>query len=193
MELWIPSQNIEIGKIHLCGFKTEDKYAIAPLQYIDGDLIIDDLTIITPPLIVHSYDPITGRLQFDISDYTSFTAKMNAIQAYLIGTLFIHQKTLFGITAAYTHEQIQNMIQYIVYKNKMTLYTGSNSAIRLFEYDKEKDIVINSNIKTTTSLTAGSKIRCAINIKGISCVWNFNTSMPRLRFQHMLKAAYCIH
>jgi hypothetical protein len=180
MELWIPSQSLDVKKIHMCDFINEDKYSIAPLEYYDGNLTLKNVTIMTPPLVVSYYDRDTGKLQFDLADYQQFATKMNSFQSHIVGVLAAHQRRLFGIAVEYTSELIESMIQYIVYKNKMTLYTGSNKTITLFECDNEN----------RGPLKIGDKIRCAVQIKGISCIWNFNTGMPRLRFQHSLKAAY---
>lgn len=187
MELWIPSQNLEIRKIHLCDFVNEDKYTIAPIQYHDGNLVLTNFVIMTPPLIVTHYDIETGKLQFDLTNYIQFASKINTFQAYMVSMLSLHQKALFGIAAEYTHDIIESMIQYIAYKNKLTLYTGSHKLIRLFEENPGGEKMQHA---ANPILKVGDRIKCAIHIKGISCIWNFNTGLPRLRFQHVLKAAY---
>jgi hypothetical protein len=186
MELWVPSQSLEVGKIHLCGFRSEERYLIAPLEYHDGNLVLNYLTIITPPLTVLNYDPLTGRLQFDLNDYNNFSIKMNTFQRYVVGAIFLNQKNLFGQAATYMVDDIEKMIQYMVYKNKMTLYTGSNRVLPLYELGKDGATVDAAD----KIVRPGDKIRCIINIKGISCMWNYNTCTPRLRFQHTLKAIY---
>jgi hypothetical protein len=188
MELWIPSQSLEVGKISLNGFRTEDRYLLAPLEYHDGNLSLTNLTIMTPPLSVLNYDPITGKLQFDLNDYNHFNIKMNTLQRYVVGAIFLNQKNLFGQTATFMIDDIEKMIQYIVYKNKMTLYTGSNRILPLFELAADGG---GAAVPAADRIVRpGDKIRCIINIKGISCTWNYNTGTPRLRFQHVLKAAY---
>jgi hypothetical protein len=180
MEVWIPSQSIEIAKIHLGPLITGDKYSLATISYTDGILQLSDFTVITPQMTVSSYDAATGRLQFDLAEHPAFATKMAAIQTYIISTLFLHQKAYFGPISMYSYEDIENMMQYLVYKNRLTIYTGINRAPP-----------VHSAAAPCASLGPGATVRCVIHIRGVSCMWNYMAGMPRLRFQHSVKAIYC--
>jgi hypothetical protein len=183
MELWIPSQSIQINKVQVQPFKMEDRYSIAPFTYTDGNLKLNNFIIVTPPLTINYYDQSTGRLQFDLTENYQFNIKMNSLQSFIISYLFINQSTLFGgAPSLYTYEDIQGMMQYLVYKNKMTLYTGSNRPITIVEED--------TGSPQKTPLKSGDKVRCVIKLRGISCSFNLATGSMHMRFQHTLKVVY---
>jgi len=48
---------------------------------------LDDVSIVTPPLHLLSYDPITARLSFDLSDQRSFATILTAFQERLQSSL----------------------------------------------------------------------------------------------------------
>jgi len=180
MELFIPAQTLDVGKIHLSNFKQmegRNTISIAPLHYIDQTIKLKNITILTPPLIVINHDMNTGRIQLDTSGQSMFSMKIYTLQEYLLSTLFLHQQTLFG--TMFTQEILKSMFKTLIYKNKMTLFLGISARTLKYVDSTKETIGLNEQIPT------GTKVRCAIHLQGIGLV---PSQHIHFRFQHSLKS-----
>lgn len=180
MELFIPAQTLDVGKIHLSNFKQmegRNTMSIAPLHYIDQYIKLKNVTILTPPLTVINHDINTSRIQLDTSEHSMFSMKIYTLQEYLLSTLFLHQQTLFG--TIFTQEILKSMFKTLIYKNKMTLFLGASSRTLKYVDSSKETIGLNEHIPS------GSKIRCAIHLQGIGLIPG---QQIHFRFQHSLKS-----
>jgi hypothetical protein len=180
MELIIPSQTLEVNKIHLSSFQPIDNrghLSLAPFHYNDQSIILKNINILTPSLTVINHDTSTGRLQLDTSEHTHFSTKIYTLQEYLLSTLFVHQQSLFGIVL--TQDGLRSLFKTLIYKNKLTLFLGSSSRTLKYIKNNKEQTGLNEQIPQ------GTKIRCIINLQGIALIpgnpFNF-------RFQHSIKS-----
>jgi hypothetical protein len=180
MELFIPAQTFDVGKIHLSSFKQmegRNAISIAPLHYIDQSIKLKNITILTPPLTVINHDTSTGRIQLDTSGQSIFSMKLYTLQEYLLSTLMLHQQTLFG--TMFTQDMLKSMFKTLIYKNRLTLFLGA-SARSLKYVDSTKE-----TIGLTEQIPTGTKVRCAIHLQGIALIPG---NPIHFRFQHSLKS-----
>ena len=216
MEIWIPSQTLDIHNIHMSPFQTQinQKVLIAPLKYIDTNITLNSLNILTPPLEVLFHDIQTGRLILSVADQPHFAIKMQMLQTYLASTLYMHQQSFFGFTNPFlTIEFFKKMLFPLVYNKKLTLFMGA-SAKTVSIYDKD-GMVAATSTQTPQGiqrvLKPGESIRIALQLQGISILTNPALSilqtlreiptqtdisgvinMCKIRFQQQMKAIYVI-
>lgn len=175
MILTIPYQGLEVGNIHLNTFQ-DDKYgkSIARLTYKDSSVELHDVSIMTPPLKVLSYNPDSSKLVLDVSDQELFFIKLTILHEYIISTFYIHQQNFLNQNNLH-HDDIRNIFHSLITDNTLTLYIYSTNLIKR----------ANSTFCKITDLKAGDMIRCVIRIHGITQVFNkrFPNSV-RLRIQH---------
>jgi len=180
MELIIPSQTLEVNKIHLSSFQSIDNrgnISLAPFNYIDQSITIKNILLLTPPLTVINHDIHTGRLQLDTSEHHNFSTKLYTLQEYLLSTLFVHQQSLFGIVL--TQDGLRSLFKTLIYKNKLTLFLGMSSRTLKYIKDGKEQIGLNEQ------LSPGSKLRCIIHLQGIA----LTPGNPfTFRFQHSIKS-----
>ena len=221
MELWIPSQTLDIYNIHMSPFQPQisQKIMVASLKYIDNNVTLDNLVILTPPLEVIFHDVQSGKLILNLSDQSQFATKLSLMQTYLASTLFIHQRSFFGfINPVLTAEFFKKMIFPLVYNKKLTLYMGASSrSVKLYE----KNVAASGAPASVPvpapapaqagmyrSLVAGERVRVAFQLQGISILTTpalnilqsltvpqidvSGTNMCKIRFQQNVKAIYVI-
>jgi len=81
MLLAIPYQIMDISNIRIDPYTKDKRERImAPLQYEKGGLIIQGLSILSPPLPVVSYDSSMNRLTLNITHQRLFASKLLALQ-----------------------------------------------------------------------------------------------------------------
>ncbi len=220
MELWIPSQTLDIYNIHMSPFQPQisQKIMVAPLKYIDNNVTLDNLVILTPPLEVIFHDIQSGKLILNLSDQSQFATKLSLMQTYLASTLFIHQQSFFGfINPVLTADFFKKMIFPLVYNKKLTLYMGASSrSVKLYEKNVAVGAVGAAAAAAPTpapagmyrSLVAGERVRVAFQLQGISILTTpalnilqsltvpqidvSGTNMCKIRFQQNVKAIYVI-
>jgi hypothetical protein len=180
MELIIPSQTLEVNKIHLSSFQPIDNrghISLAPFHYNDQSITLKNIHLLTPPLTVINHDINTGRIQLDTSDHSHFSTKLYTLQEYLLSTLFVHQQSLFGVVL--TQDGLRSLFKTLIYKNKLTLFLGSST--RTLKYVKNNK----EQLGLSEQIPQGTKIRCIINLQGIALM----TGNPfTFRFQHAIKS-----
>jgi hypothetical protein len=208
MELWIPSQTLDIYNIHMSPFQSHisQKIAVAPLKYIDNNVTLDNFVILTPPLEVIFHDLQSGKLILNLADHMQFAVKLNTLQTYLASTLYLHQQTFFGfVNPALTAEFFKRLIFPLVYNKKLTIFMGASvRTVRVYE----KGSSSSSNQGLHRTLEAGEKVRIALQLQGISILTTpalsilqsltgsqmdiSGANMCRIRFQQAVRAIYII-
>ena len=87
MLLAAPYQTIEIANISVLPYHTDKKERIvAPIHYTKNGLIMQGFTLLSPPLVVTSYDASLNRLQLNTTNHRGFINKLMAIQDYFSQT-----------------------------------------------------------------------------------------------------------
>jgi hypothetical protein len=87
MLLAVPYQTIEVANIVIKPFYTDKKNRqLAPIYYTKGSLVTQGFTVLSPPLVVASYDSSMNRLQLNITAQRAFANKIMAIQDLLSQT-----------------------------------------------------------------------------------------------------------
>lgn len=205
MELWIPSQTLDIYNIHMSPFQPHisQKIAVASLKYIDNNVTLDNFVILTPPLEVIFHDLQSGKLILNLADHMQFAVKLNTLQTYLASTLYLHQQTFFGfVNPVLTAEFFKRLIFPLVYNKKLTIFMGASvRTVRMYEKGS-------SNQGLNRALIAGEKVRIALQLQGISILTTpalsilqsltgsqmdiSGASMCRIRFQQAVRAIYVI-
>ncbi len=212
MEIWIPSQTLDIHNIHLRPFQSQlsQKILLAPLQYIDNAITLNNLTIVTPPAEVLHHDVQTGKLILNLAEQPMFATKMQMLQTYLASTLYAHQQSFFGFSnPVLTIDFFKRMLFPLVYNKKLTLFMGA-SARTVQVYKKGGAAAVAPGI--SEPLQQGTIIRVAFQLQGISIlaspslailqglsVMPVNTAdisgvvnMCKIRFQQAMKAIYIV-
>ena len=83
MLLATPYQTIELSNISVLPYYTDKKERLlAPIHYIKNGLIMQGFTLLSPPLIVTSYDTSMNRLLLNTTNNRGFANKLIAIQDY---------------------------------------------------------------------------------------------------------------
>jgi hypothetical protein len=210
MELWIPSQTLDIYNIHVTPFQPQisQKIMVAPLKYIDNNVTLDNVVILTPPLEVIFHDLQSGKLILSLAEQQQFAVKLNTLQTYLASTLYLHQQTFFGfMNPILTAEFFKKLIFPLVYNKKLTIYMGASSrTVRVYEKNMAADAVVHQGIHR--SLVAGEKVRIALQLQGISILTTpalsilqsltapqmdiSGANMCRIRFQQSARAIYIV-
>ena len=205
MELWIPSQTLDIYNIHMSPFQTQisQKIAVAALKYIDNNVTLDNFVILTPPLEVIFHDLQSGKLILNLADHMQFAVKLNTLQTYLASTLYLHQQTFFGfVNPVLTAEFFKRLIFPLVYNKKLTIFMGASvRTVRVYEKGS-------SSQGLHRALIAGEKVRIALQLHGISILTTpalsilqslsgsqidiSGANMCRIRFQQAVRAIYVI-
>ena len=177
MELWIPSQTLDIHNIYISPFQSppikqqsimSQKILIAPLKYIDNSVILNTVVILSPPLEVIHHDPHIGRLVLNVSNQHFFATKMQTLHSYLATSLCMNQQTYFGFTnPILTIDFFKKMIHPLIYNKRLTLFMGSSS--RTVQVHKEDGTI---ELGLQNGLQQGQFIRVAFQLQGISILMN---------------------
>jgi hypothetical protein len=183
MILSIPYQALEIGNIHLNPFYP-DRYgkSLAQLSYKDTSIDFNDVSILTPPLRIINYNPVTHRLRLDLSDQFNFMIKLNAFQQYLVSTFYVHQQSFLGnsIIHPHSHSEINSLFHFLLYNSILSLFAFPNVPVKLPD----------NNTSSVLELKSGDTIRCVIRFQGISL--NKNKYGFKLRLQHSIPSIWKI-
>lgn len=213
MEIWIPSQTLDIHNIHLRPFQSQlsQKILLAPLQYIDNAITLNNLTIVTPPIEVLHHDVQTGKLILNLAEQPMFATKMQLLQTYLASTLYTHQQSFFGFSnPVLTIDFFKRMLFPLVYNKKLTLFMGASA--RTVQVYKKGGAAAAAAPGISEPLQQGAIIRVAFQLQGISIlaspslailqglsVMPMNTAdisgvvnMCKIRFQQAMKAIYIV-
>ncbi len=210
MELWIPSQTLDVYNVQMIPFQPQisQKIMVAPLKYIDNNVTLDNFVILTPALEVIHHDMQTGKLILSLVDHGQFATKLLMMQTYLASTLYLHQQTFFGfVNPTLTADFFKKMIFPLVYNKKLTIYMGASSrSVRV--YEKADGTSTSPSIGIVRQLVAGEKVRVALQLLGISILTTpsinllqsltipqidvSGTNMCKIRFQQNVKAIYLI-
>jgi hypothetical protein len=179
MLLTIPHQTLEIGNIHLTPFQP-DKYgkSIAHMTYKDS-IEFQDVSILTPPLIVNYYNHDSSRLSLDLSDQPNFQIKLNTLQEYLTSTFYTHQQSFLNHNNCSLND-IRDLFHFILNDSNLNLYIFPTAII------KKKD---GSKMKVS-ELKEGDMIRCVIRFQGILQI--SNKYGMKLRLQHYIPSLWFI-
>ena len=101
IELCVPIQVMEIGKVHLSPLKLMtnrnpkpgvENRPIAPLSYVDSGVTLPCLSVILPNMKITRWDPATGRLDLDLSSYNYVATKLNTLQEHIHTTVILVRK-----------------------------------------------------------------------------------------------------
>jgi hypothetical protein len=181
MILSIPYQALEVSNIHLSPFQY-DKYgkAIAKLSYKDTSVDFQDVSILTPPLKIISYNSENSKLSIDLSDQYNFQIKLNTIQEYLVSTFYVHQHSFLNNNNNDSHERIRQLFHFLLDGSNLSLYIFPTSVV------KKND----NTICKVSDLVLGDTIRCIIRLQGISHIRTKYGS--RLRLQHSIPSIWII-
>lgn len=203
MELWIPAQTLDVYNIQVMPFEPQisQKILVAPFKYIDTNVTLNNLIILTPTLEVIHHDLQTGKLILNLVENGQFATKLQMLQSYLASTLYLHQQTFFGVVnPALTADFFKKIIFPLVYNKKLTIYMGASSrTVRM--YDKRvSGGAMHAEQGMTRQLVAGEKIRVALQLQGISILTTpsilqvdaSGANMCKIRFQQNVKAIYMI-
>ena len=173
MLLTIPYQGLEVGRIHMSGFRPDMKgRLIAPLSYCDTSLEIDDFIILSPPLKIIDYDMATGRLRLDVTDQKQFAVKLMTIQQYIISTIYLHR--LSFLQEDYSNIDIQNMFQILLDGDVFSIFVYPTTIVR----------ESNGTVSHIQKLKMGDRIRFPFYVHGIMLVNSTHSRAMRLRIQH---------
>jgi len=139
MLLAAPYQTIEIANISVLPYNTDKKErTVAPIHYIKSGLIMQGFTILSPPLIVTSYDASLNRLQLNTTNNRGFANKIMAIQDYF-------SQTDSNLT-----------FQRLCSPTSLTLYLFPSTPVHH-----------SSETNTITNVKPGDTIRCVIRLHNL--------------------------
>lgn len=177
MLLTIPYQTLEIPNIHINPFKNDKKgRAIAPLIYKDCSVDINDVNLLTPPLVVENYDPISCRMTLSVRDVRSFSKKIQLLQEFLINIFYVHRYTLLGHNA--TVDEIRQQFQMLATPDILTIFVYPNTELQNTR----------GETLTVSSIKHGDVIRCNIKLQGVV----FGARGGRLRIQHSVSNVWLV-
>lgn len=191
MEWCVPLQKMEVGKIRIGNLISrlhKEKKPLAPLAYMDGQIVMPVLSILMPHLTVESYTPTNGRLVLTI-DSPWITNKLMALQNSLISAMDANQHAWFGKKLFHLNDT-SSLFQPMVDGNKLHLYCPST----LVEKKKGggtikvwKDENWIEGVRPGL-LVPGQRIRVALQIQGVSLqLGNLDgTWTGRSRLQHRI-------
>lgn len=191
MEWCVPLQKMEVGKIrigNLTNRSHKEKKPLAPLAYIDGQMIMPVLSLLLPHLVVDSYNPTTGRLDL-IVESPWIMNKIQAIQLSLMNAIHTNQQAWFG-SHTFNSMNISSLFQPMIEGNKLHLYCPSTlvekrkggGSIKVWKENEWLEGV------RPGFLVPGQRIRVAIQIQGVSLQigTNDNEWTGRCRLQHRI-------
>lgn len=183
MELWIPSQTLDIHNIYISSFQSlqqsvihntsPQKVLMAPLKYIDNTVILNNVVILSPPLEVIHHDAQIGRLILNVANQHLFATKLQTLHTYLASSLCMNQQTYFGFTnPLLTIEFFKKLIHPLIYNKRLTLFMGASSrTVQICKDDGTTEIGIQN------ALQQGQTIRVAFQLQGISILMNHSLSL----------------
>ena len=191
MDLAIPYQKLEVGKIHI----VPQPNGYLPFHYKDGAMELHKLFVITPFLTVANYNSQNGRLDFEPCENTIFMGKIGALQEVLKATLLSAQRSLYFDGADLTQESIERNFKNLLYNGRLSCYINLNqTAIKVHTADG-----ISWEPPASGIFQTGRKLRLCLKFSGLKKLV-FNNSGGRggrssgdgfqYRIDHALAAVY---
>jgi hypothetical protein len=190
MDLAIPYQKLEVGKIHI----VPQPNGYLPFHYKDGGMELHKLFVISPVLTVANYNHQNGRLDFEPCENTIFMGKISALQEVLKATLLTHQRTLHYNCSDVTQEDIEKNFKNLFYNGRLSCYINLNqAAIKVHDAHGFTWQSPNNGIFQT-----GRKIRLCLKFSGIKkLIFNNSRGGSRngsegfqYRIDHAITAVY---
>jgi len=184
MDLAIPYQKLEVGKIHI----VPQPNGYLPFHYKDGALSLNRLFVITPMLTVANYNPMNGRIDFEPSESMTFVGKIMAFQEVLRATLLLNQAA-YNRGPELTAEDIERGFKNLYHNGRLSCYINMNqAAIKVHN----KDGFQWKNVKEDVFVT-GRKMRLCIKFSGVKKML-FNGPSGRMgvqfRIDHQITSVY---
>ena len=189
MDLAIPYQKLEVGKIHI----VPQPNGYLPFHYKDGAMELHKLFVITPMLTVANFNPHNGRLDFEPCENTIFMGKIGALQEVLKATLLSAQRNLHFDGIELTQENIERNFKNLLFNGRLSCYINLNqAAIKVHTMDGVCWAPTNAGIFQT-----GRKMRLCLKFSGIKKL-TFNGGGGRgrggdgfqYRIDHAVSAVY---
>jgi len=198
VELSIPIQALEIGKVHLSSLQIlpernpkpgVENRPIAPLSYVDSGVTLPCLSILLPSLKITRWDPATGRLDLDLSNFQYVYTKLNTLQEYIISTVYMQQASWLG-RSDLDHDTVRLLLQPLISHNTLTLFLhGPNPSLkvagRAWLWNKGKW----SRGSKVSSFVVGKEARICVRLHGLCLVNNKGDAVSRFRIQHQVISA----
>lgn len=183
MDLAIPYQKLEVGKIHI----VPQPNGYLPFHYKDGAMELQKLFVITPMLTVANFNPHNGRLDFEPCENSIFMGKLGALQEVLKATLLMHQRTLHYDGSDLSQEEIEKNFKNLLYNGRLSCYINLNqAAIKVHTVDGVSWVPTNAGIFQT-----GRKMRLCLKFSGIKkLLFNGGRSGFQYRIDHAIAAVY---
>jgi hypothetical protein len=179
--LAIPYQTLEVGKVHIDGFRLDRRgRALAPLTYKDASVDLGDLTLLMPELPIVRVDVLhstvstlaqrtgenpameRGRIVLDVASSPVFQTKLNTLQEYIAASLYLHRMTFFGKDMSI--EEVKSLLQPFLIDTHLYLYTYASTR--------------------STPFRVSEQVKLIMRIHGIMKVDIPGRSTPLLRIQH---------
>ncbi len=184
MDLAIPYQKLEVGKIHI----VPQPNGYLPFHYKDGAVNMSKLFVITPMLTVANYNPLNGRIDFEPSENMTFVGKIMAFQEVLRATLLLHQGA-YNRGPDLTAEDIERGFKNLYHNGRLSCYINMNqAAIKVHT----KDGFQWRNIKDGL-FSSGKKLRLCIKFSGVKkMVFNAPSGRSGIQFRidHQIVSVY---
>jgi hypothetical protein len=189
MEWTIPIQKLEVSKIQVGTLQKLVK-PLSPLSYNDGPIVFQNLNLLLPPLLIKDYDTQTGKLVLSLAESTATSAKLSALQASLLNSVYTNQRQWFSDSNR-TKEQIQSAFQSFVENSSLYLYCPVQTQEKRNSIHIWKDNTWNK-LTGPGFLQKGDSIRVALRLQGISFQMNATTGVwtGRFRVQHKISCIY---
>lgn len=198
VELSIPIQALEIGKVHLSSLQIlpdrnpkpgVENRPIAPLSYVDSGVILPCLSILLPSLKITRWDPATGRLDLDLNNFQNVHTKLNTLQEHIISTVYMQQASWLGRNDL-DHDTVRLLLQPLITHNTLTLFLhGPNPSLkvagRAWLWSKGKW----TRGSRTTSFIVGKETRICVRLHGLCLVNHKTEALSRFRIQHQVISA----
>jgi len=173
MEWQLPVQKLEVGSIYIASpWLRESKEKTSPissLSYIGSHFRMPSVSILFPPLPIIDYNASSGKLVIDISETSLACTKLAAFQETILQSILCHQAAWFG--TSYSIEEIRSKYTPIYKDNRLILHCP----VSTFSGTPGAPLYVNGEWKTgsnETYLTAGTRIRVAVKLHGISYLYH---------------------
>ena len=185
MEWTIPLQNLDVSNIKISKPCYGSKL-ISPIQYSDGNVVLNNLAILLPVLPIRSYDAASGRLQISLQG-NSVLGRLQQFQEMLINMVFLNQAAWFPGERVTEKEDIRHGFQPFVEHGLLNLYCPCSAPNEIHNYTGKG--WARSTLHPSI-FTVGRTIRLAIKFQGISFHQHplSKTWTGKFRLQHRILA-----
>jgi len=184
-EVFLPLEKLEVDKItiHPPISPYPVRIPISHLSYTicsQGFATMPKLSILTPFLKIHSWDPLKGRLEL-IADDVSLI--LQSLQEALIQKII--KNPAWSSLTNHTYAEVKGRLQPIILNNILPLYLN-NQGPEGITINNENTINYNLN----NCLQQGQQIRVALKFQGLIFLKNSNGGLF-YRLQHQVTRIYC--